>query len=68
MKRITFISAVVATVFMFLALGPTKAQALVNCEDVIFLRVPSWRSIAVTKETKMATPMIFAPLLSRVER
>jgi hypothetical protein len=36
MKRITFISAVVATVFMFLALGPTKAQALVNCEDMIF--------------------------------
>lgn len=36
MKRIIFISAVVATVFIFLALGPTRAQAWFNCEDMIF--------------------------------
>jgi hypothetical protein len=36
MRKITFISALFATVFMFLALGSTKAQAWGNCEDRIF--------------------------------
>jgi hypothetical protein len=36
MKKLTSICALVATVFMFLALGSTRAQASGNCEDKIF--------------------------------
>jgi hypothetical protein len=36
MKKLAFISSLFAAVFMFLALGSTKAKAFGNCEDRIF--------------------------------